>query len=754
MASTGWSSGLSAARALPAVNMRNPTMDLHLRITLLAGAALCSASALAVDNTMTAAGFSGLGVTPNAHLLGWGRMDLTYDRQLPGVTSNPRGHNFVMGFGLLPNLEVAGRLATNTMNSNCFTEGCGIRDLSASGKFGIGLDAANRFRVAVGATDVGGAASNFRSYYGVLTFNEGPWEASGGFARRSEDRSSRSLLDGPFASAAWQPLPWVRGQVEYTDGNAWAGVRLFTPKDWLPEGWSGFIGVNARLTDTNLTGRSWISAGVSIPLYKVPSLSPASRRGPLPALGGTQQRLPAYEARTLPAEAPAAPSTTATPAPRAVAAAATDEQLSQLTSLLQRRGLEDISIGRAPDGSVAVRANNATYNWNTADAIGAALGAIANGLGDTRSVYRLILTQRQVPIVAVTGSSDCLRQWIAGENQACAAGELSTPGTSSLDALHEGVQWVVTEAQPSWKTIRFSVAPVLRTTVGTEVGALDYSAGASLAAVQPLWAGASGELRLAHEVARSDDFQSGGVFHGRRVRNGVDRVAFTQTWRLPMEQWLAQVDPLAIRRWGLAAITAEGSIGRFDGAFDGGLASLRWEPGEGRHRLNLQAGSFRNADFGQLGAPGPRVATPILGSYRYNVTATRTYLEATAGRFMFNDLGFQVGLRQWFSDFSVALHYRRSRFDDRSAQFAGIELSVPIGPRKDMNPGKFFQVTGTPRFSHTVQTLIRDPSGTNAVLGGYGVMPPTASIESTFNSDRASLVYFEDNIRRIRDAAR
>lgn len=729
-------------------------MAAPLRFSFFAGAILCTASALAGENTMTAAGFSGLGVTPNAHLLGWGRMDLTYDHQLPGVVSNPRGHNYVMGFGLLPNLEVAGRLATNSMNANCFTEGCGIRDLSASGKFGIGLDAANRFRVAVGATDVGGAANNFRSYYGVLTFNEGPWEASGGFAQRNEDRSSRSLLDGPFASAAWQPLPWFRGQVEYTDGNAWAGVRLFTPKHWLPEGWSGYIGVNARLTDTNLTGRSWISAGVSIPLYKVPALSSASRRGALPALGGTQQRLPAYESLTLPPVAAVAPSTITTPPARAATPAATDEQLSQLASLLQRRGLEDISIGRAPDSSVAIRANNATYNWNTADAIGAALGAIAEGLGDTRSVYRLILTQRQIPIAAVTGSSDCLRQWIAGENQACVAGELSTPGTSNLDALHEGVQWMVTNAQPSWKTTRLALSPVLRTTVGTEVGAIDYSAGASVAVVQPLWAGASGELRLTQEATRSDDFRAGGAFYGRRVRNGLDRLAFTQTWRVPMEQWLGQVDPLAIRRWGLAAVTVEGTIGRFGGAFDGGLASLRWEPGEGLHRLNLQVGSFRNADFGQPGAAGPKVATPVLGSYRYNVTATRTYLEATAGRFMFNDLGFQVGLRQWFSDFSVALHYRRSRFDNRSAQFAGIELSIPIGPRKDMNPGHFFQVTGTPRFAHTVQTLVRDSSGTNALLGGFGVIPPTPSLDSTFNSDRAGLLYFEDNIRRIRDAAR
>jgi hypothetical protein len=728
--------------------------------TLFAGAALCTVSALAGDNTMTAAGFSGLTVTPTARLLGWGRMEMAYDHQLPGVVRNPQGHNFVMGFGLLPNLEVAGRLATNKSNTNCFFDNCGARDLSASGKVGIGLDSAGRFHVAAGVTDVGGSVTYFRSYYGVLTYEEGPWQASAGLARRTGEvragegvTGSRSPLHGPFASAAWQPLPLVRGHLEYTDGNAWAGLRLFAPTRWLPEGWSAHIGANARLTDTDLTSRSWFSAGVSIPLYKVPSLPGSHRRGPLPELAGTQQPLPAYEARTLPPAPSAPPSTIDAPAPRAPAAQASDEQLLQLAELLKARGLEDISVGRAADRSIAVRANNATYNWNTADAIGAALGAIANGLGDTRSVFRLIVTQRQVPLVAVTGSSDCLRQWIDGENQACVAGELSTPGTSNLEALHADVQWVVANAQPSWKTLRVALAPVLRNTLGTEFGAIDYSAGASASFLQPLWRGASAEIRLVQELARSDDFSSDGVFYGRRVRNGIDRFAFTQTWRVPVEQWLGPVDPLAMRQWGLAAVTAEGTVGRFGGTFDGALASLRWEPGEGRHRLNLQAGRFRNADFGQPGAAGPEVATPILGSYRYNLTATRTYLEATVGRFFYNDAGFQFGLRQWFTDFSVAAWYRRSRFETGpAAQIVGVELSVPFGPRKDMNPG-WFQVTGTPRFAHNIQTSVREAGG-NPLRPGFGIQPPTPTLDATFNSDRAGLLYFEDNIRRIRDAAR
>lgn len=706
-------------------------------------ALLLCGNALAVNSTMTAAGFMGLSITPSARLLEWGRFDFTYDRQLPGAAT-PRGHNFVAGFGLLPNLEVSGRVAANSpLQENCFVRRCnGIRDLSASFKAGIGLDSANRFHAAVGATDVGGAATNFRSYYGVLTYSADTLELSGGLAsRRDAGGRGRPPLDGPFAAAAWQPLPWVRGHVEYSDRNAWAGLNLFAPEQWLPDGWRAHVGVTARLTDSPLTERSWITAGVSIPLYKVPPLRTPT--APLPQLAGNQLPLPAYEART-PAPAGAAP---AAPAP---VAGVTDAQLEDLARQLEQRGLEDIWLGRMADGGVAVRANNATYNWNTVDAVGAALAAVGQVLGAQRTGYRLVLTQRQIPLVAVTGQTDCLAQWITQASASCAGGELSTPGTMPLDDLHTGASWVVRGRRPSWTTTRLALAPALRTNVATEVGTLDYSAGVNLAFSQPLWSGASADWHVQAELAHSNDYGTGGVFARRRLRNGTDRLSLTQTMRLPLERWLA-ADDVSIRNWGLAAVTAQATAGRIGGHFDGVHGELRWEPAEGRHRVGAQAGLLHNADFDAFSGE-PRSARPVLLSYRYNVAPTRTYFEATAGQFMNNDRGLQLGLRQWFGDVAVQAFIRRTTFSSASARtIAGLELSLPLGPRKDMNPS-FFQVTGTPRFAHDIETSVG--GGANVVTFGRGVVPPVSSLDLLHNSDRASLLYFEDNVRRLRDAAR
>ena len=728
---------------------------------------LPATAALAVDTTLTPSGFTGLSITPNAHLVPWGRFEATYDNQLPGIVSDTSGHNFVGGFGLLPNIEVVGRLAANNLHSNCFTQGCGARDLSVSFKAGIGLDAAHRFRVAGGMTDFGGAATYFRSYYGVLTYNEGPVELSGGLAKRSGNgiNGSRAPLNGPFGSAVWQPLPLIRGHVEYTDRNAWAGLRLFAPEQWLPEGWLASVGVNQRLTNTALTAKSWWSVALSIPLYKVPDLNRSGPKAPLPALATGQYPQPTYQAQALPTSTlsqaepqglPAAAGTAASALSGEVAPAAIidDGQLMALATALKAKGLGDISVGRMPDKSIAVLVNNASYKWNSIDALGVALGAVARTLGTFKAGYRLILTERQIPLVAVTGQTDCLSRWVNNEAQNCAAGELSTPGKGALEALHSGVNWVVQGLQPGWKTVHLGFSPVLRTNIGTELGVLDFSVGANASLTLPLWRGASAEYSRNVPLARTSDYQAQGAFGSRRVVSATERLAFTQTVRIPLESWFASGDEAEAAQRGLSGLTAQATVGRVGRVFDGAHGAVRWEPGEGLHRLTAQAGIFRNADFNKIGSINQtlRTARPTLLSYRYALMPTRTYFEGTAGQFMGNDRGFQVGMRQWFSDVAVNLFYRRTSFANTGARsFAGVEFSVPIGPRSDYRPSDFFQVGGTQRFSHTVETVV---SSSNFLAPGYGVLPPVPSIDATFNSDRSSLAYFEDNIRRIRDAAR
>lgn len=751
---------------------------MHARLLALAALG-CAAPAFAVDSTLAQAGYTGLGITPNAHLLGWGAAGYAYDNQLPGIARDPTGHNHVLGLGIWPNLEFGARLATNTSNNNCFTRpGCGARDLSASGKFAIPLDAAQRWFGAVGAADVGGASTYYRTYYGVLTYDESSWQASAGIAQRSGRGffGSRSPLDGPFGSVAWQPLPLVRGHVEYADGQAWAGVRLFAPQGWLPVGWQASLGLNQRLTSTNLTERSWVSATLSLPLYRATPSSGRMSTAP-PHKGQPATLDPRDSAAARPAASPAAslsaPAAAAASAPTnsglvapspppvlplatSAAVSVDDALLKRLADALQARGLEDIGVGRAPDGTVAVRANNGSYQWNAADAVGAALGAIARTLGDARMGYRLVVTQRQVPLVSVTGQADCLRDWIATGANTCTAGQLSTPGTMALEPLHAGVQWVVERQSPAWQRVRVGISPALRTTVGTEVGAIDYSVGAIVGAELPLWAGASVDAAASVPIARSDDFERGQLFGSRRIRSGTERLAFTQTLRLPVEQWVVPAG--AAPRVDASAWLAQVTAGRIGGIYDGVLGGLRWEPGDGRHRVSTQAGAFRNNQFGKPDNPWPGVETakPLLGSYRYSFLPTRTDLEATGGQFMNNDRGVQLSVRQWFDDVSVGVFYKRTSYktESRAAELVGVEFTIPLGPRRDWQVGQHLRFGGTPRFAHVVETTVRTGLLINPLRPGRALAVPTPDLNDLFNSDRTGLAWWQDNVRRVRDAAR
>ena len=709
----------------------------------------CVLPAFAVETSLVQAGYTGLGVTPNARLLAWGKTEVNYENQLAGVFNRPAGHNYVFGFGLLPNLELAGRIAANELNSDCFSlAGCGTRDLSGSFKFGTPLGRDGKWSAAAGVTDIGGSVTYFRSYYGVLTYDAGDLEFSGGLAKRSgpgSARGSKSPLNGPFMSAAWQPVSVLRAHVEHADGVTWAGARVYAPEQWLPAGWSASVGLNRALTSTNLTREQWWTASLSIPLYKTSSARTSAPTLPVAsAAANASPALTSDAVQPLPA-VPAPSSQTSVPPAPPTAPLAPDAQ-DRLAQALVDKGLADIWIGSLPGGAIAIRADNATYAHNAVDALGAALGAIGKTLGDSQTSYRLILTQQQAPLVAVSGRADCLREWIARATASCTAGQLSTPASSDIDPLHAGADWRVRGMRPSWSMVRVSLSPALRTTVATDVGVLDYSLAAQLAARLPLWRGGSAEWAVNAAVLNSSDFESGRIYGNQRIRPGTERLTVSHTQLLPLKGLLGQ---------DVAPVLAQVSAGRASAYLDGALFNLRWEPSEGRHRLAWTGGVLQNNTYqsgnGPLGAL--KTAKPALGSYRYSFMPTRTDLEVAAGRFQNNDAGMQFGMRQWFSDVSVGLYYKRTAFNNQPhRQFVGIELTMPIGPRQDWQLSEHLQFGGASRFAHRVETTIRE-TGVNAVRFGQGVKPTVPEFDLATNSDRTGLAYFEDNLPRLRQAA-
>jgi len=118
---------------------------------------------------LSANGYSGLGLVPSASVLptGWGTAAM--DNTLPGAV-NTQGLSTQVGFGLAPGLELVGRLAANDGKCNMFRSGACppdmVRDFSAGLKWAPELPwlKSHGVQLALGVTDVGGAATYFRSY--------------------------------------------------------------------------------------------------------------------------------------------------------------------------------------------------------------------------------------------------------------------------------------------------------------------------------------------------------------------------------------------------------------------------------------------------------------------------------------------------------------------------------------------------------------------------------------------------------------
>lgn len=735
----------------------------------------------AQQSVLSASGFTGLSVTPTAHLLPWGSVAFAYDDKIVGgpATRSPyqeyktTGHNFVGGFGLSPYLEISGRLASSTMQTNCFVENCGVRDLSFNFKAGVTLDEGNKFRIAVGGTDFGGQINYFRTIYGVATYSPENFDFSLGYARRASVLiGDAKPLDGIFGSIAYRPLSWLQTHVEYDDSNAWAGARVFAPAEWLPAGWVASVGANFQLRGEDRGKKNWMSLGVSIPLYKVPSTRSAGRAPS--ELGGAdpaERTVSTYVAETPKAtirefsasglpESPtlvvAQASTSPLPGLSSVATsvdasqAVSDHDLEELALGLKEKGFEDIYVGRMPSGAIAIQVNNATYNVNTADGLGVALGVVARRLGPSRAGYRLVLTQRQIAIVGIVGQADCLADWIAMKPPRCVAGTIHTPGTSAVSSILDSAEWVVAGKDPSWTTPRVILQPVLRTTVGSDYGVLDYSAGVRTTLQQPLWSGAYLEWSHVTPLSETEDFQPNRVYGADRIVSATDKILAHQILRIPIEKLFGENNAKTAAAWGATALTAHVAAGRVTSNYRGTYGELRWEPFDGQHRFGLEAGRFERTTAYDYFLP--RQSRPVLASYRYSFMPTRTDFEITAGQYLYNDRGGQFLITQWFDDIALNLYVRRTKYDYEqvSRTFAGIELIIPLTPRKDMSPTYHVQVTGAPRWAYGIETKV---GGINYISTNQGLYPGAAVLDRTFNSDRAGAAYFEENMARIRSAA-
>ncbi|MCP5163418.1 MAG: YjbH domain-containing protein [Hahellaceae bacterium] len=667
------------------------------------------ASQAAAGNALSFNGFSGVLNTPDAWVVEHGYGVVQYSDQV--FTHNRYRHNDNVNatFGIFPHLEVGGRISWDSTHNNCFTEGCGVRDLSANLKLNVPYIPDDWFTLAVGVQDFGGEVNYFDAYYAVASRQFGPVAMSVGYGQADiVDR----YLDGPFANMVYRPTEWVGLLAEYDAQDVNAGLELSTPEALLP--WGMKLRAKSQFYSSSATAedKQFFAVSVDFPLGEK-TRTPVKREAslailPIPkpvvsadvSVGGGTKTSSATPPKSSPAGlsrhwresseadlSPIAPTRENADSNEAIesnkASLIDTAVLRQLGETLVDEGYESVQVG-VSQGQVFVAYENNTYNRNELTAVDHVGEIVAHALSGKAETATLIMKNQQIAVLHQ------VIRWGEGEQ----VGQIVAQKTVLADsrALNQ-VQWRFEGSNGvHWKP-RFTFSPSLSSGVATEYGVWDYSLALDNNVALNLWTGALASLTYVVPVDESDDFKAGGYFYNARQREGVSEVEIQQTLKL------------------LPGLYTSFKAGKYSYDYTGVMnQTLLILPGR-TDAVGFYAGKFTHKDNEYF----DRVQR--LAYYRHYFTDYDVALNFYAGQFWEEDTGFRIDTRFWFGDKAVDLFYKNT-----DNEYVGIRWMIPLTPQKDYN-GRYATIRGKEDWNYGVQTRINDDLnflgfGNAAIMGG------------------------------------
>lgn len=667
---------------------------------------------------LSPSGYTGAINTPNAHVQAWGVANLAWTNSNPEYARSVQQGSFGSlnaGVGLLPGLEVVGRLAfEGDLNCNGFTPSCpaGARDLSLSAKFQLPIHLNDHTHLAAGVTDFGGAATNFRQIYGVVTTEWRNLELSLGNSRSS---SARALMHGTFGSVRYAFHPQLHGVAEHDTRESRAGLQYQFPlgdRSYLQTAysrkWTHHAGQQANQLQLALVfpmGRSAPAPGQSLV-----NADPLNRPAAAPSLA----------VAAITAEPPATSLTSSSPwQSRAAASGVPTKATAQsMAHTLQTLGYANVQIQHWPASATQVgfwhvTAESRTHRQSQMDALGRAMAPWLAGVRQQTiagsDLLAFTLSYQRQAVLHAMGQGACLAKWAQGatnsEWPACDRAEpitLSRTPIPEVQALHiqhaqdASVQNAHASAGAAWAP-QLTLSPALRNTLGTEYGLFDYSLAAQVGAEVGLAPGLFWQAVYMVPVSHSDDYQKGKVFADAR---------FAQ------HQWhssqLTYWTPLP---WG---VSAQASIGQLAPGQTGAQWDALWMNNDGRWRVGASGARYRGDAY-------VREQLPLYAQVRYAIIPGAWHAEATAGQFMHGDRGYKLTSVHWSGDTRMALQFQKSgdarqpRMPSRS--FASFSVSFPFGPQAAVPIGPVW-LRAQDQWQWGVQTKVGERN--NKLTQGYG----------------------------------
>jgi hypothetical protein len=676
---------------------------------------------------MSVGGPTGGMTIPSGRLLPDGALALGINNSMdPRYAQAARADNYLFGLGVLPGLELSGRIVNYPIDlpkPRNFL----IRDLSANIKLALPKMLRDQPEIAVGINDLHGGASRFGSKYLAASERFGPALATVGVARGAPS------LNGWFGG-----LEVILGNdglsalAERHGGVIYGGLR-FASKPVAALGNASVVATAQRSAGAYDTLRRPFDRTVAvfqlvIPLGRADAVAHASRRADAPS------RAIAADIATANPEAALAAPAASTPiriaAPAAVAMVGAVERHAPVVSggwvhalhgALERAGLERVRVGLASN-KLVVAYENHRYNRNEADALGIVLGAAAMLAPDQVTRVAAITKRAGLAMYETSIDRDGFRRYLSGGAGSDARRWMEVAMHPRDDGT---VRWL-DESEGARGYSRVVVTPVLRSFVGTEYGVLDYSLAVAARPIVPLWPGAELSAEVAAHVADSDDVRRG-VYAYAHQRSGLKSALLSQTFwlgdhvlnvttagRLQYDYRGVQNETLLLVPGGDDLVRVEYSRVHFSDAFQ-------------TVRL-VSAGAF----------------------YSWRFEPLHLSVEAGLQQYTGNDRGPSLSVTRWFGDVQAQATLRRSG----QHTFAGFQLAFPLTPRQGMRPG-YTHVEGASRFAYGLTTQLAHEGQRNAIMPGVGesISPTYDMQDMLLNQGRFSRAYLITQLPRMRDAA-
>ncbi|WP_417530262.1 YjbH domain-containing protein [Marinobacter lipolyticus] len=636
-------------------------------------------------------GYSGYLNVPSATVLDYGQADVMYSDQALDTrqksAGNTYGHfnNIAGTFGVFPFVEVGGRLTWDRTQSNCFSEGCGIRDLSANIKVQAPFIPENWFTLAAGVQDLGGETDDFESVYVVAGRQFGPFEISAGYG---DPKTSGRYLDGAFGGVSYRPVPWLNVMAEYDSQDVRLGLGAASPEGLLPYGMQVKGKVLAYDEGDSDNDRNFFSLGLSIPFGNKPS---KQRLEPVDRL--MQSHNPTESAPT----ARIGQSSKATNLEHANTSKTTDsgnQTARRLGEELVKAGYDRVSVASAGD-TLYIQWENNIYVRDERDSVFDVARRARAAAGAHKSAQLTLLNQN-IPVVERTVPLQAAHPDGSDEPYAIVS---SFSDTSLLN--RDERDWDFQGSYgPTWKP-RITLSPTISSGVATEYGVWDASVGISAEVSASLWTGALASATYNTEIYQTEDFEKGGVFYEDRQRNALIEAEVQQTFKLHPQVYTSFHG------------------GRYAIDWNGGLnETMLLSPG-GRHSLSYLGGTFRHRDDTDI------ERNQMLGRYSYYNPDLDAQIDVYGGQFFAEDTGVRIDSRFWFGDYAITVSYKNT-----DAEFISLGWVIPLTPEKTRQ-FRYAQIRGHADWNYSVQSRINEDVNFTA-FGGAAIVRSANPIQSLY----------------------